>query len=145
MGSCALRRGIVGGATTVWNKKKQFELVCVILFVCACISLLRCVHFCYTSRSRCLLGAAALLQNIGEEKSYNVFLKLFSTIFHRNAWAGVSVCPHSSKWDSSQLSFAFLAIVGSLIGWRPVSSYRQSQLFLGESEDRIFFLPYWMG
>lgn len=80
--------------------------------VCALLSfspVLSCVHFCYKCRSCWCLRAAPLLQNIGEEKSYNVFLKLFSTIFHRYACAGVCLCVTVSAvcvWLWSVDSFA---------------------------------------
>lgn len=54
------------------------ESVCVY----ACIALFRTVCIFVTNvGARLLLNAAALLQNIGEEKSYNVFFQTFFNHF----------------------------------------------------------------
>lgn len=122
------------------------------LHVCVCALLsfslvLSCVHFCYKCRSCCCLRAAPLLQNIGEEKSYNVFLKLFSTIFHRYACAGVCLCVTVS-------AVCVCVCVGTVDSFcrpdlNPCTASRRcnnyGQLFsvfccFGESVDRIFLL-----
>lgn len=114
--------------------------------VCALLSfspVLSCVHFCYKCRSCWCLRAAPLLQNIGEEKSYNVFLKLFSTIFHRYACAGVCLCVTVSAvcvWLWSVDSFAGRVQTSALLLGAAITMANYYLFFFcfGESVDRIF-------
>lgn len=85
------------------NKKQQIGFVCVRVRVCLCVgcecasrSLARCrslVCIFVTNVGAAVVAVLRLCYKILAKKNHTTFfLKLFSTIFHRYACAGVSVC-----------------------------------------------------